>query len=72
MALKNNRKVALSEDDKAKGKYHRLDTLNIPEGSTQTIYLEGVPLMFECAIMRIYSCAFGYNAIRKLIFSSGN
>lgn len=42
MALKSNRKVALSEDDKANGKYQRIDQLDLPEGSTQTIYLEGI------------------------------
>jgi len=43
MALKSNRKVALSEDDKSNGKYQRIDQLELPEGITQTIYLEGVP-----------------------------
>jgi len=43
MALKSNRKVALSADDKSKGKYQRIDQLEVPEGSTQIIYLEGVP-----------------------------
>jgi len=46
MALKSNRKVALSEDDKSIGKYQRIDQLDLPEGTTQTIYLEGVP--FPC------------------------
>ena len=43
MALKSNRKVALSEEDKSNGKYQRIDQLELPEGHTQIIYLEGVP-----------------------------
>lgn len=43
MALKSNRKVALSEDDKSNGVYQRIDQLEVPEGNTQIIYLEGVP-----------------------------
>jgi hypothetical protein len=42
MALKSNRKVALSADDKINGVYQRIDRLDIPEGTTLTIYLEGV------------------------------
>jgi hypothetical protein len=43
MALKSNRHVALSEDDKSKGKYQRIDQLEVPEGSAPIIYLESVP-----------------------------
>jgi hypothetical protein len=43
MAIKGNRKVALSEDDKSNGKYQRIDQLELPEGTPKTIYLEGVP-----------------------------
>ena len=43
MALKSNRQVALSENDKSKGKYQQIDQLEVPEGTTRTIYLEGVP-----------------------------
>ena len=43
MALKSNRKVALSKDDKSIGKYQRIDQLELPEGTTHTIYLERVP-----------------------------
>ena len=45
MALKSNRKVALSEDDKSIGKYQRIDPLELPEGTIQTIYLEGIPFL---------------------------
>lgn len=47
MALKSNRKVALSADDKANGKYQRIDQLTIPEDTTLTIYLEGVPFPLQ-------------------------
>ena len=43
MALKSNRKVALCENDKSNGQYQRIDQLQVPEGSTLIIYLEGVP-----------------------------
>ena len=47
MALKSNRKVALSEDDKANGMYQRIDQLTLPENTTLTIYLEGVPFPLQ-------------------------
>ena len=40
MALKSNRNVALSEDDKSKGKHRQIEQLELPEGTIQTIYLE--------------------------------
>ena len=43
MAVKGNRKVALSKDDKANGKYQRIDNLEIPKGTPKTIYLESIP-----------------------------
>jgi hypothetical protein len=43
MALKSNRKVALSADDKSKGKCQRINKMEIPEDAIQTIYLDGVP-----------------------------
>ena len=42
MAVKGNRKVALSEDDKRNGKYQQIETLDIPKDTTKTIYLEKV------------------------------
>lgn len=42
MALKSNRKVALSKDDKQNGKYQRLSDLDLPETETVCIYLEGL------------------------------
>lgn len=48
MALKSNRKVALSAADKAAGKFQPIHTLTPPEGTVCEIYLEGVefPLLF--------------------------
>ncbi len=42
MALKSNRKVALSAQDKSQGRYHTISTLALPEGTVQEIYLESV------------------------------
>lgn len=43
LALKENRKVALSQEDKLHGRYLRLDALDMPDNSTRIIFLEGVP-----------------------------
>lgn len=43
MALKKNRKVALSVSDKQHGRYQRIDQLRFPENSPLMIYLEQVP-----------------------------
>ena len=42
MPLKSNRKVALSQEEKAKGRYHSVETLDLEEGVVREIYLEGV------------------------------
>jgi hypothetical protein len=42
MPLKSNRKVALSQDDKRKGKYVCVEAVDIKSECTKTIYLEGV------------------------------
>jgi hypothetical protein len=42
MPLKANRKVALSEEDKKRGKYVNIKSLSLEEGETMKIYLEGV------------------------------
>ena len=48
MALKSNRKVALSAADKAAGKYQTPSSLTPPAGTVCELYLEGVefPLLF--------------------------
>jgi len=50
MALKKNRKVALSPEDKAQGRYTRIDHLDFPEDMPLTVYLEQVP--FGLLLMR--------------------
>jgi len=42
MAVKGNRKVALSAEDKAEGQYQRIENLDLPKGITQIIFLEGI------------------------------
>jgi hypothetical protein len=41
-ALKENRKVALSQEDKLNGRYQRIDALDMPDNSTRLVFLEGV------------------------------
>lgn len=66
MGLKSNRKVALSEDDKSNGKYQRIDQLALPEGLTQTIYLEGVP--FPLVLIRqVFTNKDGSTGVRYLV-----
>lgn len=49
MALKSNRKVALSAADKAAGKFQVLSTLALPEGTVCTVWLEGLAFPLLCA-----------------------
>ena len=42
MPLKGNRKIALSREDKAQGKYVQLEAVNLEKNSKKEIYLEGV------------------------------
>jgi DDE superfamily endonuclease len=42
MPLKSNRKVALSEEGKKRGQYQTVSTLDLPEGTTRQVWLEGV------------------------------
>ena len=42
MPLKSNRQVALSEPEKQRGQYQAVSTLDLPEGTTRRIWLEGV------------------------------
>lgn len=68
MALKGNRKAALSEDDKSQGKYQRIDQLEVPEGSTQTIYLEGVPFPLHL-VRQAFTNEDGSTGVRYLVTS---
>jgi len=68
MALKSNRKVALSEDDKSNGKYQRIDQLEVPEGSTQIMYLEGVPFPLHL-VRQVFKNEDGSEGVRYLVTS---
>ena len=68
MALKSNRKVALSEDGKAKGQYQRIDQLEVPEGCTQIIYLEGVPFPLHL-VRQVFINEDGSTGVRYLVTS---
>jgi len=68
MALKSNRKVALSEDDKSNGKYQRIDELELPEGTVQTIYLEGVPFPLHL-VCQVFKNEDGSTGVRYLVTS---
>jgi hypothetical protein len=43
MPLKGNRRVALSDQERNRGRWKALSSLELPEGATRTLYLEGVP-----------------------------
>jgi hypothetical protein len=68
MALKGNRKVALSEEDKAQGKYQQTDQLEVPEGITRTIYLEGVPFLLHL-VRQVFKNEDGSTGVRYLVTS---
>ena len=68
MALKSNRKVALSENDKANGLYQRIDQLELPEGTTLTIYLEGVPFPLQL-VRQVFTNEDSSTGVRYLVTS---
>ena len=68
MALKRNRKVALSADDKANGLYQRIDQLDLPEDTTLTIYLEGVPFPLQL-VRQVFTNEDDSTGVRYLVTS---
>ncbi len=68
MAIKGNRNVALSEDDKSKKMYQRIDQLEIPEGTIQTIYLAEVPFPLH-AVRQVFTNKDGSTGVRYLVTS---
>lgn len=68
MALKSNRKVALSADDKANGMYQRIDHLEIPADTTLTIYLEGVPFPLQL-VCQVFTNEDDSTGVRYLVTS---
>ena len=68
MALKTNRKVALSAEDKQKGRYQRIDQLDLPKDTPTLIYLEQVP--FPLRLLRqVFTNADGSIGVRYLVTS---
>lgn len=68
MALKANRKVALSADDIKQGRTKRLDELDLPEDTPTCVYLPTVP--FPVVVMRqIFTNADGSTGERYLVCS---
>jgi hypothetical protein len=68
MGLKSNRKVALSEADKIEGRYQRIDQLEMPEGTTLLIYLEGIPFPLQL-IRQVFTNGDGSTGVRYLVTS---
>ena len=68
MGLKCNRKVALSEADKADGRYQWIDQLDRPEGTTLIIYLEGVSFPIQL-IRQVFTNEDGSTGVRYLVTS---
>jgi hypothetical protein len=68
MALKTNRKVALSEADKQDGRYQRIDQLSFPENTPLMVHLEQVP----CALLLVrqdFTNEDGSTGVRYLVTS---
>lgn len=68
MALKANRKVALSAADKQHGRYQRLDQLDLPEGTLIIIYLEQVPFPLHL-LRQVFTNADDSTGVRYLVTS---
>ncbi len=68
MALKANRKVALSAEDKQNGRYQRLDQLDLPEDTLTEIYLEQVPFPMHL-LRQVFTNADGSTGVRYLVTS---
>jgi len=68
MALKGNRKVALSEADQAHGHYQRIETLELPADTPVTIYLEGIPFPLQL-VRQVFTNEDGSTGVRYLVAS---
>lgn len=47
LPLKSNRRVAWSESDRNRGRWHKLESLELKPGSSRVLYLEGVPFPLQ-------------------------
>lgn len=68
MALKSNRKVALSAEDKQHGQYQRLDQLDSPQDTLTIIYLEQVPFPLHL-LRQVFTNENGSTGVRYLVTS---
>ena len=68
MALKKNRKVALSESDKQRGRYQRIDQLSFPENAALKVYLEQVPFAL-LLVRQDFTNEDGSTGVRYLVSS---
>jgi len=68
MALKKNRKVALSEIDKQHGRYQRIDQLSFPENAALKVYLEQVPFAL-LLVRQDFTNEDGSTGVRYLVSS---
>jgi hypothetical protein len=68
MGLKSNRKAALSEAEQTQGRYKRIDTLALPEGTPRIIYLEGVPFPLQL-LRQVFTNGDGSTGVRYLVGS---
>ena len=68
MAMKKNRNVALSDEDRAAGRFQSLGSLNLPEDTLTTIYLEAVPFPIN-VIRQVFKNKDGSTGERYLVTS---
>lgn len=68
MPLKDNRKVALSLEDKQRGRYQKVSTLDLPKGEARQIWLEEVdfPLLL---VKQVFTNEDGSTGILYLVTS---
>ena len=68
MALKENRKLALSEDEKSKGRYQAARTLDLPEDEPRPVWLEEVPFAL-LVVKQVFKNKDGSEGTRYLLTS---
>lgn len=68
MALKANRKVARSLEEKQQGRYQRLEQLDAPEDTPILIYLEQVPFALHL-LRQVFTNGDGSTGVRYLVTS---
>jgi hypothetical protein len=68
MAIKENRKVAIAQSDKAKAPYQAVRTLDLPEDNPCQIWLEEVPFVLLC-VKQVFKNEDGSTGTRYLVTS---